>query len=325
MTLTYSVFGLALHSNFPIPELKPLTSASTDPIVSVHWQVRPPSLDATSPANVELTYVSSYTDPSGAPALKISRVAPTGLLHLQYSDGADFWLDPSGSNIWSVWIEPLTIDDAATYVLGPVLGLLLRLRGVTCLHASAVQIGNRAVAFVGSEGAGKSTTAAAMAQKGFPVISDDVVALEESGGQFSVYPAYPYLCLWPESVASLYGSAEALPRFSASYEKRCLSLDKQQLQFATQSLPLAAIYILGERRTDPAPVIEPVSPRAALVTLIANTYATNMLDTAMRAREFEALGHLVPRVAVRRISSHVDPSRIGTLCDRIADDVQTIA
>jgi hypothetical protein len=216
------------------------------------------------------------------------------------------------------------MDDAATYLLGPVLGLLLRVRGVTCLHASAVEIGGRAVAFVGSEGAGKSTTAAAMARKGFGVLSDDVVALAERDGGFFVHPAYPYLCLWPESVASLYGSPNALPRFSASYEKRCLSLDKQQLAFATDALPLAAIYILAERRTDPAPVIEPVSAQTALVTLVANTYATNMLDRSMRAREFESLGRLVPQVAIRKISAHVDPARLGKLCERIADDVQSI-
>ncbi len=118
----------------------------------------------------------------------------------------------------------MTIEDAATYLLGPVLGLFLRLRGVTCLHASAVAFGGQAVAFVGSEGAGKSTTAAALALRGHAILSDDVVALAEHDGAFFVHPAYPYLCLWPESVESIYGSADALPRFSANYDKRCLSL-----------------------------------------------------------------------------------------------------
>lgn len=322
MKLQYSVFGLSLDSNIPVPELQPLNSPQDGPVVSVHWQIPPPESVTGGSAREELTYVSSYADQSGAPALKISKNKVVNLLHLEYSDGMHFWIDASGSNVWSIWPEPLTIDDAATYLLGPVLGLLLRLRGVTCLHASAVAIGGRAVGFIGAEGAGKSTTAAAMARRGFTVISDDVVALAEHGGEFFVHPAYPYLCLWPESVASLYGSPDALPRFSRSYEKRCLSLDKQKLVFATHALPLAAIYILGDRRTDPAPVIEPVSGQTALVTLIANTYATNMLDSTMRAREFESLGRLVPRIAIRKVSAHRDPARLGSLCDRISDDVQ---
>jgi len=90
----------------------------------------------------------------------------------------------------------LTTEDAATYLLGPVLGLLLRLRGVTCLHASAVALADRAIAFVGSEGAGKSTTAALLARKGLAIISDDVVALVERDALFTFIPAYPYLSLW---------------------------------------------------------------------------------------------------------------------------------
>jgi hypothetical protein len=324
VNLQYSVFGLTLHSNIPIPELQPITSFLQEPDVSIFWQLSPSTSGRAVDSRDEVNYVSAYTDASGAPALKIFRNSADGLVRLEYSDGSQFWIDAGASNVWCVWPETLTLDDAATYLLGPVLGLLLRLRGVTCLHASAVAIGDHAVAFIGSEGAGKSTTAAALAQRGFTVISDDVVALAEKGGQFFVHPAYPYVCLWPESVASLYGSPDALPKFSANYEKRCLSLDKQQLAFATESLPLAAIFVLGDRRTDPAPVIELVSPQAALVNLIANTYATNMLNSAMRAREFETLGRLVPRLAIRKISAHIDSARIGGLCERIIDEMRFI-
>jgi len=46
------------------------------------------------------------------------------------------------------------------------------------------------VAFVGAEGAGKSTTAAAFALEGHGVLSDDVVALAENASEFVVLPAY---------------------------------------------------------------------------------------------------------------------------------------
>ena len=117
-----------------------------------------------------------------------------------------------------------------------------------CLHASAVAFGQQAVAFVGAEGAGKSTTAAALALRGHAILSDDVVALAEHDGSFFVAPAYPYLSLWPEAVQCIYGSPEALPRFSSNYDKRCLSLEKQELHFEERSLPLATIYVLAKLR-----------------------------------------------------------------------------
>jgi hypothetical protein len=320
VTLHYALFGLALASNLPIPELAPEPAPSQPADVTVHWKIVPNA----GPA-ADLVYISSYTDRAGEPALKIWSIPSANLLRLDYSDGARFWVARDGRTVWSAWPDSLTIDDTATYLLGPVLGLVLRLRGITCLHASAIAFGNRAAAFVGAEGAGKSTTAAALAREGHPVLSDDIVALDEHTGRFLVKPAYPYLCLWPESVQALYGSADALPAFAASYDKRCLSLSRESLTFARTPLPLACVYVLSERAELPSPIIEPMPSQQALLTLVANTYATNMLDTEMRKREFETLGRLMQRVPVRRIRAQSDPSRISDLCAAIRDDVASLA
>jgi hypothetical protein len=262
-----------------------------------------------------LTYTSAYTDNAGEPALRIWKVAGDAFLHLVYCDGAQFWMDREGSEVWVHWPDSLTIEDAATYLLGPVLGLLLRLRGVTCLHASAVALGDHAVAFVGSEGAGKSTTAAALAQKGYAVISDDIVALVEREGSFFVHPAYPYLCLWPDSVTAVYGPEKNLPSFSANWDKRLLSLPGNQLRFEEQLLPLGGVFVLGERSPEPgAPFLERPTPSESLLSLVANSYATNLLDTDMRAREFALLGRVLEAVPLRRLRPHEDAARIDHLC-----------
>ena len=329
----YALFGLRVRSNIPIPELTVApTGFGTPPHpvtqdFTIHWQERPtgsgPS-NGTDGDGGELTYESAYLDEAGAPALTIWSATPD-MLRLEYSDGTKFWVARSGREAWATWPEPaLTIEDTATYFLGPVLGLVLRLRGVTCLHASAVAIGDRAVAFVGDAGAGKSTTVAALARKGFAALSDDIVALEERDGQFFVTPAYPYICLWPESVVALYGSAEALPKFAATYEKRCLSLPKEALRFASEPVKLGCVYVLGKRGDGPARV-SAVPAREAFVTLVANTYATNMLDSAMRAREFETLGRLMQSVPVRLLAANSDTGRIDELCDVIRADAEGLA
>lgn len=332
VNFTYAVFGLLLQSNLPIPELSlvlrnhdpsPLES-SNGRVVAIHLNDSPQTVGAVPWGPEELSYASSYQDDAGNPALTIWKAAGSRYLRLAYFDGTQFWLAREGDEVWATWPENLTIEDAATYLLGPVLGILLRLRGVTCLHASAVAFGEKAVAFVGSEGAGKSTTAAALARRGRAILSDDVVALAERNGSFFIEPAYPYLCLWPESVESLYGSAEALPRFSAQYDKRCLSLQNQELQFADRALPLAAIYILGDRRGDPAPVVEELPLRRAFLALVANTFATNTLDSHMRVQEFEFLGRLTPRVPIRELCAHEDAKRVADLCDLLDEETRKL-
>jgi hypothetical protein len=235
-------------------------------------------------------------------------------------------MNRKGSELWAQWPDTLTIEDAATYLLGPVLGLLLRLRGVTCLHASAVTHAGRAMVFVGSEGAGKSTTAALMAQKGCAVVSDDVVALVEDDGSFYVHPAYPYLCLWPDSVTMVYGPDKKLPSFSPNWDKRLLSLAGNNLQFETRALPLAAIFVLGERVSAPdAPFLDKMTPREGLLALVANSYATNLLDKEMRATEFDFFGRMLAKVPIRRLLPREDPARVSELGDEILRSYAAIA
>jgi hypothetical protein len=313
VNLDYSVFGLLLRSNLSIPELVPAEGPSSDPAVNIHLKESPP---AESSGPKILTYTSEYMDPTGQPALRIWKTVDDQFLHLTYFDGTQFWMDRKGTELWAQWPDNLTIEDTATYLLGPVLGLLLRLRGVTCLHASAISAGNRAIAFVGSEGAGKSTTAAMFAQKGCPVISDDVVAITERQGAYYVFPAYPYLSLWADSVTIVYGPDKKLPTFSANWDKRMLSLSANDLKFEGKQLRLGALFILGERDSQPdSPRIEPLSPKDALLSLVANSYATNLLDMHMRAAEFEFLGRMLQSVPVQRLIPHEDPSKIDGLHD----------
>jgi hypothetical protein len=263
--------------------------------------------------------VSSYTDSVGAPALRIWRADPEGLLHLEYFDGMQFWMNQSGSELWALWPDRSSIEDAATYLLGPVLGLLLRFRGVTCLHASAVAFENSTVAFVGAEGAGKSTTAAAFARSGCAVVSDDVVALVEREEDFWVSPAYPHVCLWPNSVELLYGSADALPPLSPNWEKRRMALDSTGLRFEEGALPLRAIYVLDDHRSEPGPYIEAVPAQEGFFLLVANSYATNMLDSEMRTKEFRTLSSLVLKVPIRRLftsKGNLPPEELCTVVRR---------
>jgi hypothetical protein len=320
----YSVFGLLLHSNLSLPGVVPVVSTAISPDIKLHLGISPYPEGSDSSPQEELAYESSYSSETGEPGLRIWRVAKGEFLHVVYADLTQFWLDGKRETLWVVWPKSLSLEDTASYLFGPILGLLLRLRGVTCLHASAVAFGDRSVAFVGSAGAGKSTTAAAFAREGCGVLSDDIVALAERDGAFQVMPAYPHLSLWPESVKMLYGSSEALPRFVPDWEKRRLDLGNRGTRFESRPLPLGAIYILGDRRPDPAPYVEKMRRQSALLALVAETYANKILDREMRASEFAVLGRLVTTIPIRHVHPHADVNRLGDLCKVIGEDFATL-
>jgi hypothetical protein len=204
------------------------------------------------------------------------------------------------------------------YLLGPVMGFILRKRGLHPLHASAVAIQGSAIALVGEAGAGKSTTAAALALRGWPVLCEDVCAFADTDGEFSVLPAYPRVSLWPDSVEFLFSSASALPLIVPGWEKRFLALDGTTAKFASASAPLAAVFLLANRSTEEsAPRIEPISAKDALLRLVQDTYMNWLLDGRQRAAEFDLLARLVSAAPCFRLTPSANPARLPALAEMI--------
>jgi hypothetical protein len=314
---TYSVFGLTVSSNLDLPGLRTVAASPFPPDINVYLGALPLLSSAADLSSGEVSYSSAQSGDSGKPLVCIWHVLGGAFIRVEFDEGITFWLDRAACDMWATWCSPLTLEDVASYLLGPIFGLLLRMRGSVCLHASAVSIGNRAVAFVGPEGAGKSTAAAAFTARGHAVLSDDIVALVEREGAFHVLPAYPYLGLWPDSVEAIFGSADVAPCFSETWDKRRLALGDSRLRFETKPSALCGIFLLGAQHAGPA-VIHGASGREALLTLVANSYATNTLDSQARAKELGILGRLVSAVPIFNLYASSDSSRVTELCECVS-------
>lgn len=319
----YKAYGMVLRSNRPIPHLMAVCSSNTSPDIEIKLASLP-IYDSAIRAR-RLRYASPYLSEAGEPALQVWELEKPELWHMRYNDGVEFWLDRELKTVWADWPKSCSLEIALTYLVGPILGLLLRLRGAVCLHASAVSIRDRAIIFVGSEGAGKSTTAAAFAQLGFSVLSDDIVALVEREEQFHALPAYTRLNLWPDSVKLLYGSPDALPQIMPDWSKRCLKLGESgEARFEERTLPIGAVYVLADSRANLAESVEFISQKTAMMTLVTNTYATNFLDAKQRADEFAVLGRLVSAVPIRKVNAKRGTLRVDELCKVIQRDFTSL-
>jgi hypothetical protein len=313
----YRVFDLCLLCNCALSALTEIDAANPD--LEVCLGSRPPSSEHLQSSEETLTFASSATAKDGEPCLRIFSAAD-GWTRLEYDDGTEFWIDGKRERIYGTWREPLIIDDTASYLLGPVLGLVLRLRGTICLHASAIALGERAILFAGDAGAGKSTIAAAMARRGHAMISDDVVPIREQEGRFFAVPSYPYFSLWPDSMAMLYGEGKDLRPLSPTFAKRQLGGEDGSIRFAKAALPLGGVFIFAPRSQDGgAPYIKEMSAREGLLALLANSYAGRTLNKKMQADEFEFFGRLSRSGSVRTLHPHSDPRFIDRLCEIIEE------
>jgi hypothetical protein len=293
-------YGVTFSSNHEIPGLPHRPQAESADL-TIHFGESPPWAGTLA----------------GSAGLALHhRMHGPGRHALRYADDTRFYLDLPAATIWATWPQALTLEDTATYLLGPVLGLYLRLAGQVCLHGSAVVLDGRCVAFVGPAGSGKSTLAAVFAALGHAVLTEDVACLDAAGDAFTVRPGYPRIRLWQDSEPLLPGRREALPKLTPNWDKGYLPLG--DARFHAAPAPLGAIYLLQDREpmTGPCEARE-VSGQTVLSQLIANTYGKRLVDRRMRAHEFDVLGQLARAVPVRALALNADGTRLAEACEWI--------
>ncbi|HET7433867.1 MAG TPA: hypothetical protein VFN10_04045 [Thermoanaerobaculia bacterium] len=302
MALHYRVYGLTLEANEPIDGLIPLSGTPASPDLRIHYRVAP-----LRPDDLAVVHEGELDPESQTANVIIRRSASTRVCTIDYRDGTSFVIAPGGSEVWCDWPSTSTPEDTATYLLGPVLAYVLRLRGTLALHASGIAIADRALLLAGAPRAGKSTTAAAFAKRGAEVITDDVspLILEDP---VRVLPGYPRLRLWSDSAEALVGE---LPRLTPNWEKRYLSVD-----VTDTPREIGAVAVLAGRAA--ATSIRQLYGHAAAITLLRYASMTHALDESMRAREFAQVTKLANRIPVFEVVAADALDRVDALCDALS-------
>lgn len=303
--LFYRAYDLSVASDSAVPglvEVPPLDH----PDLQLLFETASPIAAAWQP-----WFESPNRTPSGRATLVAHQSADATMVRFTFDEGPAFTIDRDARRIW-IGTGSAAADgpvSALPYLLGPVLGIVLRMRGVVCLHASGVVIDGGAHIFVGAEGAGKSTLAAQFAAEGFPVLTDDVVALRSGAQGWLVAPGYPRVRLWNDAVTALpIDRAYMTPPTHGSARSQ-LDLARARV-FSRESQPAACLYLLEYDETLREPVIDTILATNALPVLAANTFARRVLNREQQAEEFALLADLVDSVPVRRLRR---PTTIGHL------------
>jgi hypothetical protein len=145
---------------------------------------------------------------------------------LRYAGICDATLD-SGSR--TIMVHPASEADPGLipiFVEGNVLAHALAADGLLALHASAVEVGGRALAIVGPSGAGKSTLAALLCAQGARLVADDVLRVDAMGSGAVCYPGTRGLRLRPAATGLRDGIEAAAIEETADGRTRVLPTDR---------------------------------------------------------------------------------------------------
>lgn len=324
MRLSYFIYGLRLSVNVEISGLQPEATENEKPDIEITLGSFPDELLINNNQPAELYYLDQGYENSELPHLVVNTIAKGKYFHFHYDVGVEFICDKQATTVWGKWDESLNLKDIVIYLLGPILGFCLRLRDVTCLHASGIVIDGKALALVGVSGVGKSTLAAAFAAEGHTILTDDVMPLEFKGDVLHAVAGYPHIRLYPNSFKNLKGVPNELPELMSNWDKCYLDLATTSYQFQHGSVPLKVIYILdwSTDNTSGNIKISPVDPSAAVPLLAANTYRNELLNSEMKGNEFHFLSRLASLIPIRKIQPVDDIASIPRLLEAILGDNQ---
>jgi hypothetical protein len=230
--------------------------------------------------------------PDGTLWLQFYRT-PAGYL-LRFTDLAEFEISADGQTI-ACWPSAEISDGTIQHLyLNQVLPLALSQQGKLVFHASAVQIGAGAVAFMGPSGRGKSTLATAFATNGYPFLTDDGLVLERHDGRYQVIPSHPSIRLWQDSEAALI-RPDTPKAPSVQFTSKSRFLSGQGIIFCEQPQPLQQIYFLGEGKTEQF-LCQRLSPADAFIALVKHSFILDSEASTALTHQFAALSQLTQQI-----------------------------
>lgn len=318
MSHYYLLYGLALESDLLIAGA-PTARNDWQPRVVVRVG-RP--FEAFSWHGATTFFTWPEAGPNSRSSFIVRYLARCGWYQWTYCDDIEFFIHELGREVWVNWPSGESAQSAAFYLVGPILGFVLRLRGAIALHGSTIALNGRAVVILGDSGAGKSTLAAALMKRGCAVLTDDLAPLQLRDGHFDVIPGYSRLRLWPDSAEAICGDSRHLDRlvdrstFWPDWDKRALELSVTSGEFEVVPKPLSTIFILGPG-TDVAPRVESLSGSQSVIELVRHIYQGYLSDAARRVNELDVLTRLAGQISVKRLHLSNDIQQLDRACDLV--------
>ena len=297
----YTAYGLHVRSPFPLPFFTSLPGLPhREPDVTIRIGAAPASLPA--PADRRGLWESA----PGAFLLDVPGVA-----RYRVTDGRDVLVEPRGGGDREVGV----------FLTGPVFAALLQQRGVVTFHAGAVGTGAGAVLFAGRPGSGKSSLIAALVERGYAMLADDVTGVVLDGdGCPAALPAFPCLRLWTNVLDELAWPGQPLGRVRPELEKHLAPVER----FHAAPLAVRAVCRLTFGNGDGIE-IETLPAAGAWGWLLKSTYRGKFLHgLGQLPTQFRTVTELARCVPVMRATwpLRLPPFRIDALADRVEEHLR---
>lgn len=192
-------------------------------------------------------------------------------LYLNVDGVVSFNVKKGNSITWYRHGDHIPLDDIKSFLLGSAMGAILIQRDYITMHGNALEKNGSCIVCLGKSGSGKSTMAYALMQKGWRLLSDDLVAITKNG---YVLPGIPRIKLWKDSAEQFGIDFKNLPKVRKQLDKYILTTELLNLQ--KKRTPISKIYFLSSNRVPEIKISENIIPvvdaKDKLILLRNNIY-----------------------------------------------------
>ena len=196
-----------------------------------------------------------------------------------------------------------------------VLPMIFHVRGGEVLHASAVLAGTTSIAFCGGAGAGKSTIAFGLAQRGYVQLSDDSVPFAPTNGKVRTF-TLPFAVRLRTDPARY---------FDKPSKRTPPALDEVLEGQPGVDRPLGALFVLDRSQPPPAEEIVSVcrlTPAEFFTAVLPHAYCFSLKDPTRKRRMVRHFLEVGSRVCTYRVRFRAGLKNLPAVLDRIEETIE---
>ena len=213
---------------------------------------------------------------------------------INWTEEIGAWATADGSEVEIVVKKSCENSDLPGYLaLGLsslITGACLSLKNQVAIHANAVSLREKTIAFAGFSGQGKSTLSAYIASRGAGFVTDDVLVINDEG---LVVPGNPRIKLYAHTGKSLGFEGGRQTEYKTFYEPQAIGS-----KLLNKPVVPGIIYLLAEESSDI--YSEKLSPGRAVFELLPHSYYAHQLITK-NSQLFDAYLQLVSKFSIRKL------------------------
>jgi hypothetical protein len=207
----------------------------------------------------------------------------------------------------------------ASVIRGEIISAFLRWKGHLVIHASAVSVEGKAIAFMGPSGYGKSVSAMSVIDYSgkSKLITDDILPLSFDKKYIYANPSFPRARLWGAEQKKFIHNKVKVSSIHEGSKKKEIDVDHK---FENKATRLDSIFFLSGYRDEGGVTIEVMEKVESLKFIMSQIWSRGIVDkNKYKIQDINNVAKLVKSVDIFKLKRTRNINKVGIMAKSVLD------